>query len=403
MIIYSKTYPKAQFYFISLIAIFAVLMVQSCKIDDSNSKDTIRIELSSDSINLATQNIVVERMTPSQNIAIDCKTEMKDGILSLEFDPFQSPDIYSLLFENQERINLIIYNNEVVKIALESEPISWNYKISGSYESQFIQDLNTIVYRCNSQMDFFYKQYRNAPIDSNRTNFRLYTDSILQQLQLQMYGELKDSIRSKSNSLAGLLGLYSKIGRNNIFDINLDFDLFQLVSDSLSSSFPDNTHAVFFKERMNSIINKNNIIEERAKQLDKGNIFPDICLNCLDENKYCISECTSEYKIIYLWKSNKAQFWQLNPILKTIYNKHSRKQVDIIAISFESDKLEWANYCRLERFNWINLISGPENEMEINPRSQYPKVYILDRENKILAVDPDTNDLHYFNDKLMVK
>jgi uncharacterized pyridoxamine 5'-phosphate oxidase family protein len=310
--------------------------------------------------------------------------------------PIQIPDIYVLRFAPDQAITLIIDSNSQIIVHINNYPYNQNYSIENSTGSQLVKENTDII---NKHIDIFeeaYSNYRSAPRDDNYKKLRNYTDSILRQNQIDLYYELKNSIVTNPTSFASILAIYSRFGNNSIFDMEIDSSLFIDVSNALIDKYPNNNHVLFMKNNIDDLLTNIKLKEIRESKLDKGNIFPDISLISLDNQQYFIKNTHSKYIFIYLWKSKYKKFWEINPILKDLYNKYDRDNLEIIGISFEKDKLSWANYCSMEKMNWINLISSPENEKYINPDGKYPRVFILDSNFKILNKNASIDDLKSF-------
>ncbi len=376
-----------------LSSFFLILLIGFNACSNVNSNNSlVSIEVYSDSL-VFDGMVYLQYLAPDKTTTIDSISANNTSRIVFKVRPIQLEDIYIIRFANNNAITVIVDSIPLIKLRILGLPYQLNYQIENSPNSLLVKRNNDII---NKHIEIFekkYSEYRNTKRGKNFDSYRKRTDSILRQNQIDMYNELKNSIESHPSSLASLLAIYSKFGDKNIFDIEYDFATYQLLADSLISSFPENTHAIFF----NNIVEKKKINmelkEKRERKLDKNQIFPDIMLNDLDNNKYRVKETRAKIIIIYLWKAKYKAFWDNNVYLKRIYNTIARDQLEIIGISFEKDKLSWANYCKMEKMKWINLISGPENEALINPISVYPRIFVLDSSFKILNNNADTNDI----------
>jgi len=378
-----------------LLTFFFFLLFSSCEHGVKNTESNCTIEVRFDSIDFA-GTAYLERLDPFKTYIEDSIAVKLDKKNVFSIIPKQFPDIYIIRFNKEQAITLIIDSNSQIIVNINKSPFNLNYSIENSSESQLVANNNNII---NKHIDIFektYSKYRSAPRDENFNQLRKTTDSILYQNNSDLYYELKNSIESNQTSLASIIAIYSRFGGNRIFNMEIDSSLFISLSKSLLHKYPDNSHVQFLKNNVDELLNNIRLKEIRESKLDKGYIFPDITLNSLDNTQYSIKNTHSKYIIVYLWQSKYKKFWDTNPVLKELYNNYDRKTLEIIGISFEQDKLSWANYCSMEKMNWINLISGPENEALINPTGKYPRIFILDSSFKILNKNASINELKTF-------
>jgi len=375
-----------------------ILSIYSCNFSSSSIVKESSIEVVFDSISF-NGKLYLERLDPNTTILMDSIIggDSKDLIFNIK--PEQFPEIYVLRFSSDQAITIIIDSISNVKVRISNFPYNSNYSIIGSNSSNIIKKNNSIL---NKHIVFFestYSEYRRRKRDDSFDYYRKQTDSILRQNQIELYNQLKGSIEHNPKSLASLLAIYSKFGSENIFNINYDLPTFQLLADSLISEFPNNTHAIFFYNSVQKKIVDIELKEKRERLLDEGNEYPDISLFSLDNKYYNIKNTRADVIVIYLWKSKYKAFWDDNVVLRKLYDKFDRNKLEIIGISFEKDKLSWSNYCRMEKMNWINLISGPENINLINPNDVYPRIFVLDSSFNILAKDATIEELELILNK----
>ena len=378
--------------YITIIVIIGSLM-RSCTSQSSNTEDNfISININMEGLEFS-GIVYLERMNTTRTIVIDSVLAGNISSINFNINPKQANDIYILRFSHMQAITLILTENDTVNITIKEHPINTNYTISGSFDSEIMFNINSVINNHTEKYDEIYGEYRDAAGDENIERIRATTDSLLRLNQLSIYTELKQIIQSNPTSLSSLIGLYSKFGSHRILDLELDYTLFKLVSDSLSAKYPNNIHSIALQKTIKNFKSKKELIENTELLLDKGNVFPDLSLISLDNTIYNIKDNQSKIKLIYIWKAKYKKFWETNPILISLYNSYSREDFDVIAISFEKDKLAWSNYCSMGRFKWVNLLASPDDEATINPYGIYPRIYILDSDFKIIAKDPDINEL----------
>ena len=76
------------------------------------------------------------------------------------------------------------------------------------------------------------------------------------------------------------------------------------------------------------------------------------------------------------------------PKLKTWYDKQKEKKLEVIAVSLDTSRNDWASFVKKEKLNWINVselkgyLGKAEDEYNVYAT---PTMYLLDREKKIIA------------------
>ncbi len=370
------------------LTVLIILLATACELNKTNSKDIIDVNIK---LSNATNNYLsIYRIEPKSSILMDSAlaTETK---INFKISPYQSPDIYLLRISSNKSLMFIAKKGQSINIELNPNTSPLQYNIYNSFSSNLIKENNNIINTAVKEFDSIYSNYRSS--ETNLNTLRIKTDSSLKAIQEHLYFNLKRNIKSHPSDLSSIIGLYSRFANSFIFNLKADSSLFYLISDSCYAKYPNNKHSITLKNTINISKENSTNIDIKEHLLDKGNVFKDLCMLRSDENKYCIYDNTAKYKIIYIWRSKDKAFWDYNPILKKIYNKYNRKTLDIIGISAERDKLNWLNYCTMERLNWINLIARPSQLNDINPKGIFPRIYVLNKDFEIIAKDPNINDI----------
>jgi len=362
----------------------SILFMLSCESDYNESeilKAKIQINFHDTGFNSSVLLIYNGELTNTveDSLAVD-----ENHMVEFEIELMQSPDLYILQFSPTESIRLVLSDEETVVIDISELPIAHNYSISGSKDSKLVLKYGKLISQRMSYHDSVYAQYRKYKGHRSHTNIAVITDSLLKKNYYKTYEDLKIMVLENNNSLASLLGIYGKFGKAAILDFDYDYSTFKTLSDSLIKAYPHNSHAISLKIRVNQYSKDLKLAEIRYISLSKGNLFPSITLNTLSNGRVSINESTASRKLVYLWKPNTKGFYDFNKVLLEVNEKYSNDSLEIIAIAFMKDKLEWRNYCRMEKMNWVNMIADANTEDIINPKEEYSLIYLLDKDNNIL-------------------
>lgn len=367
----------------STILLILILGLFSCN-NETKDINTAKVQLRFQAINISSK-IYIINIGSVQNTVID--SILVEGMENVEFDipVSQSPDFYILQFAPNDIIRLVLSKGDMVKVNVNGIPAANNYTVSGSVDSKLVWEYNNLVQFHMNFHDSIYSNYREYENTDNAENIRVITDSLLKNNYVSTYDDLKNMVLKNTNSLASILGIYSKFGNAPILDFEYDYITFKELSDSLIIRYPENSHTISLNTRVNQYYEKLQLAEKRYESLDENNKFPHITLNNIDNKPYTIDKSSSKIRLVYLWKANTKSFYEFNKILRNINESYSKEEVEIVAISFEKDKLSWRNYCRMERLNWTNLIADINTEELINPKSEFSLVYVLGDDNTIIA------------------
>ena len=127
---------------------------------------------------------------------------------------------------------------------------------------------------------------------------------------------------------------------------------------------------------------------DNFKKLSVGKIAPGIEVPDLKGNKVTLLSIKTGYTLLVFWSSQCPHCTEMMPKLKTWYDKQKEKKLEVIAVSLDTSRNDWASFVKKEKLNWINVselkgyLGKAEDEYNIYAT---PTMYLLDREKKIIA------------------
>ena len=144
------------------------------------------------------------------------------------------------------------------------------------------------------------------------------------------------------------------------------------------------------------------IIKERIDRLsktDNGAKAPDFTLIDLEGNAVTMSAVKGKVKIIDFWASWCGPCRLNNPALKEIYADFHDKGLEIIGVSLDEEKEDWAFAVEKDGLSWINVSSLKGWECEVarlyNVKG-IPALFVLDENNNIIATGLRDEQLRVF-------
>ena len=110
----------------------------------------------------------------------------------------------------------------------------------------------------------------------------------------------------------------------------------------------------------------------------------------------------SDYLILYFWSPDCNICKTETPKLYDIYTKYKNKNVRVIAIYTHADKVIWQNELADKGYDWLNVYDPllKSNFSKLYNVDVTPKIYILDKDKRIVAKGNNTQTIaKFFRDK----
>ncbi len=111
-----------------------------------------------------------------------------------------------------------------------------------------------------------------------------------------------------------------------------------------------------------------------------------------------INELTEDYLVLYFYDPDCGHCKKKTPVLLDAYYDLKDLGAEVVAICGVTDVKKWKNYVKENELDWVNL-SDPYSQsrfrLEYDIRS-FPRVYVLDKERKIVAKRIDVEQVKDF-------
>ena len=375
-----------------LLLFVGALLLTACT--NEQEKDSDQVVINGYFTKSQGEIIYLSELSADDLVVIDSITIGEDGKFHFEFIPLESPEFYVIQsFHFNQAITLLTEAGESIILEGDLPTLNEEYQVSHSVGSDRIHELTQIINTRMAKVTTYYNEYRDNPDSLDHNVLRVKVDSLLQLNQVEVYEAVRTFIKKDPASLSSLIALYSRFGRSTILDYKFDANLFEMVSDSLIRKYPNNSHSIKLHQKVLDFKNADQLKAEREEALEVGKIFPEIILNDVDNQAKQLSSCEAELCIVAVWESKNKESWDVNAVLRDLYTKYQSKGLGIYEISFDTDKLAWANYCQMEKLVWTNVIGYPREKKMLNAEEKMPRLFLLDSERKIIAKDPILKDL----------
>jgi len=118
-------------------------------------------------------------------------------------------------------------------------------------------------------------------------------------------------------------------------------------------------------------------------------------------NTVSLSSLKGKVVLIDFWASWCGPCRRSVPDLKKMYEKYQSKGFEIYGVSLDQDKFAWKMAIKEDHVNWIHVNDASGAVAGVWNVSYIPNTYVLDKDGKILAVNPSHAELEELLQKLL--
>lgn len=138
-----------------------------------------------------------------------------------------------------------------------------------------------------------------------------------------------------------------------------------------------------------------------------GNTAPEIKLKTVKGEEIALSDLKGKIVLVDFWASWCHPCREANPILAEAYLKYHHKGFEILSVSLDDDKSHWLKAIEQDKLPWkwhVSDLKGWDSQVIIDYKVEaLPTSYLVDREGKIVALDPYAEDLELELEDIFLK
>jgi thiol-disulfide isomerase/thioredoxin len=237
-------------------------------------------------------------------------------------------------------------------------------------------------------LDFADARYLRTPVYHNMLSRYLekltlqYPDSLIKEIDL-VVNKARANYELFQYSVSWITNTYEK---SNIMGMDAIFvhmaETYYLTDDV---GWIDSTQRAKIEERYT-----------KTKPLLLGKKAPNVILaDTAQKEWFNLHKLDAKYTILYIWSPTCGHCKKITPKMHDLYLKYKDQGVKVFAIGTEYENVEWLKYIRDNKLSWINVSDSPEYPNNVlnhpnNFRENYdvfstPKIYLLDKDKKIIA------------------
>jgi len=316
-----------------------------------------------------TEKILLQKLSSREIKTIDTIFVDMEGNFEL------APDIdklgfYRIFVSNNNFFNFITEPAETLKVTADVSDLEGSYMMTGSEESDKLQEFNNLMNGFVGQMDSLQMEMKNAQAGQDMQKAQqVYSAQMI--LNEEAMGKSKAFVNENPDKLASL----SAIQR---FDPEKELELYEMVLKGLKDKIGDSELYMEFYNRV-----------EVAKQLMPGSVFPDMISKTPAGEDLKLSESLGEkYTLVDFWASWCKPCRAENPAVVTAYNNHNKKGFEIYGVSLDKEKESWIQAIKVDNLPWAQvsdlLFWQSPSALQYNIRS-IPANFLIDADMKIVA------------------
>ena len=370
----------------ALIALLLVLALGAC-----TDKNALYIKGTVDHPKkIKTAYLLKVDSTQTGGMTIVDSVALSDGDFSFKRNaPY--PELYQVLVGGLP-LSIIARNGEVVKLKLDAADSSMTYKVSGSEDSEKMQEFTNLsnhYANITGAINMAYeKKIKGA---KNKADSDAVLNTYLPLFQKNMADGSMASIKFMNANKSSLAAFYAAL--------SLDKYKYeqQLVAyaDAIKGKFADNLAVRNFINAMNAV-----------KPVSVGHKAPDFVLIDSDNQPVKLSDYKGKYVMLDFWASWCAPCRQENPNVVKAYAQFKDKGLNILGITLDEDRKAWLAAVAADKLTWrhaaeFKRFDGPT--VKLYRVEAIPSNFIIDPQGVIIAKNIAGAELEEFLNKTFNK
>ena len=304
----------------------------------------------------------------------NCKlTANGDFSFEIEVKQDSSPRFYQITTgDDNYPIVLVVAPGD--KITLQSAgDIFRNYRVSGSKESQLIQEFNVNYFEAyDNFMEYVNKEDNSEALATATKAMRQQTEFII----------------SNSSHLAAIYALNLRLFESHIplmASKGINCYHYQAVRDAIAKSYPNSPYI----ETLNRSIELAMMISTAPEAL-----YPNITLSDINRNVHSLSEFQGKVTLLCFWSAQDQISSLFIGEFKDIYERYHDAGLEAYFVSTDSSRIYWIDTVQQQQHPWVSVFGGDNptvfSTYNVN---EVPLAFIIDRQGNMSNAPLTPNEL----------
>ncbi len=345
---------------------------------------------------LAGSSIYLQELEVKALVMIDSVELNEEGKFRFEV-PLEGPGFYILETDTENRITLLLDKNEKVEIQCLDSVLNAACSVSGSPGSSLMMGFEDFMLKQKSLIDslssVFYANEGSPDFIKKKTEL----DSAYNKIVETQRTYIKQFINDHAGSLASLLVLNRKLGRNKVLDEEKDYIYFHRIDSALHKLFPENKHVMDHHNRVEEIKGRKFDNFTADEKLQPGKKAPNIVVYDTSNNPLALKSSEGKKVLVYFWAGWSAKSRKDNRELVKLYPELKKKNIELFGVSFDETEIVWKGAVRLDKLPGIqgSDLKGLNSDAmkDYNLNSEFPYYYLVDEKRVILYREKDLSKI----------
>jgi len=366
--------------------IITVLLIGATFFSCSNTTDSEGFTVSGKLDNADGKTIYL-KMVSNKLMTIDSAI-VENGTYHLS-GTTESPELYIFLVgkDFKQFAYLALDNTTQLILNGDASDLINTYTVEGSEECQLIKEVtehNSASMNKLGDIDAFYNENKTNP---NQDSITTICRNNAQIIVDDEKASLKQFIDNNLGTLASLLAVNQRIGKNLVLGPEEDFDYWKKVSDELEKTYPNSSQTKSFKSTIDQI---------KAQKLasataEVGKEAPDFEVPSPEGEMIKLSDLRGQYVLLDFWASWCSPCRGENPNVLANYKKFKDKGFTVFQVSLDKSKDAWLGAIKQDGLGaWKH--ASDLKYWDCAPAKMYsvrsiPSNFLIDPKGKVVAIN----------------
>ncbi len=313
------------------------------------------------------RNIFIEGTYTGGNGKMIKLSEMKtDRILDVDSAVVQnnhfrlsantSETAYFLLqFGDDLPITLVLSPDENVTIDFDKVDRGIKYHLEGNDDSRLLMEYFNKTGQVRKQLDSLRRVLFESRAKPDFHKIKPVIDATLDSLINDHKSFTRNLIESHPSSPAAILLINKSFSGTQLFNLNDNLDLFQLIDDSLFAAKPANSHVALHRRRVSAALEKIEQQVQAEKRVSPGATVPPIKLHNPEGKLKSLQELQGQTTLLFFWASWSPESRADLQLLKEMYQEPGFHDFEVFAVSLDHREQYWKASLDVENTTWVNV------------------------------------------------
>lgn len=330
--------------------------------------------------------IYLNKLNINTLVLIDSSKVSKSGKFQFKVRS-NDPDFYHIGYSDKEFVTILAEPGERIRVEFTGKSLLDGYYVTGSKGSEQVCMLEQRLAETKTRLDSLRNEYKKA---SGKPGFE-EKEAVLNEKYVELVKDLRkkniEFIIENLRSMASIMALYQKIDDDTyvLYD-QRDLQYMKLVSDSLTSAYPNSANVKALTEDFKNELNRmyarqiQNIANTRTEmKLDPN-------LEDINGKRIALSSLKGKIVLLTFWSAQSKECIADNLQLKQLYSRYRNQGFEIYQINLDENPEVWKNGVRFDDLPWISTREddpgNPVNARLFNVQA-LPANYLFDRSGEI--------------------